>query len=110
MIKAQYHSARRFVCVQGLVFRLGTNESQRLPQEVIADAMDFIVRVIHPKVLEPTSHHNNIMNMDQTPVPFTYNARKILEIVGRCTVHIRKSAGNTTRTTIAMTVNASGKV
>ena len=55
---AQYHSARRFVCAQGLVFRLGTNESQRSPQEVVADALDFIVNVVRPKVSEPTRHQD----------------------------------------------------
>jgi hypothetical protein len=57
---AQYHSARRFVCAQGLVFRLGTNKSQRSPQEVVADALDFIVNVVRPKVLEPTRHQDYI--------------------------------------------------
>ena len=88
---AQYHSARRFVRAQGLVFCLGTNKSQHLPQEVIADAMDFLVSVVNPKVSEPTRHQEYILNKDQTPVPFTYNARKTLEIVGRRTVRIWKS-------------------
>ena len=48
--------------------------------------------------------------MDQNPVPFTYNARKTLEIVGRCTIHILKSTGDTKRATFAMSVTASGKV
>ena len=85
---AQYHSARRFVRAQGLVFCLGTNKSQSLWS--IADAMDFIVSVVGWKVLEPTRHQDYNLNKDQTPVPFTYNARKTREIVGRCTVHIRK--------------------
>ncbi len=66
--------------------------------------------LVRPKVLEPTRHHDYILNMDQTPVPFTYNARKTLEIAGRRTVHIWKSTGDTKRATFAMTVTASGKV
>ncbi|KAI2514125.1 Pogo transposable element with KRAB domain [Fragilaria crotonensis] len=109
---AQYHSARRFVRAQGLVvFRLGTNESQRSsPQEVVADALDFIVNVVRPKVSEPTRHQDYILNMDQTPVPFTFNKRKALDIVGRRTVYVRRSTGDTKRATFAMTVTASGKV
>ena len=107
---AQYHSACRFVRAQGLVFCLATNKSQRSPQEVIADAMDLIVSVVRPKVSKPTRHQDYILNMDQTPVPFTYNARKTLEIVGRCAVHIRIATGDTKRATFAMTVTASGKV
>ena len=106
----KYHSACRFIRSHGLVFRSGTNESQRSPQEVAAEALDFIVNVVGPKVMEATRHHDYILNMDQTPVPFTYNARKMLEIVGRCTVHIRKSTCDTKRATFAMTVTASGKV
>ena len=48
--------------------------------------------------------------MDQTPVPFTYNSKKTLEIVGRRSVHVRKSTNDTKRATFAMTVTASGTV
>ena len=48
--------------------------------------------------------------MDQTPVPFTYNARKMLELIGCQTVHVQKSINDTKRATFAMTVTASGKV
>jgi hypothetical protein len=108
---AQYHSARRFICSQGLVFCLGTNESQRLPGEVAAEALDYMENVARPKVSQEGGRHNDfILYMDQTPIPFTYNAQKTLELVGRRTVHIRKSTGNTKRATFAMTVTASGKL
>jgi hypothetical protein len=109
---AQYHSARRFIHSQGLVFCLGTNESQRLPGEVAAEALDYVQNVARPKVSQEGGRHNDfILNMDQTPIPFTYNACwKTLELVGRRTVHIRKSTGNTKRATFAMTVTASGKI
>ena len=108
---AQYHSARRFIRSQGLVFRLGTNESQRSPAQVAAEALDYIQNVARPKVSQEGGRHADfILNMDQTPIPFTYNARKTLELVGRRTVHIRKSTGDTKRATFAMTVTASGKI
>ncbi|KAI2490353.1 DNA binding protein [Fragilaria crotonensis] len=108
---AQYHSARRFIRSQGLVFRLGTNESQRSPAQVAAEALDYIQNVARPKVSQEGGRHEDfILNMDQTPIPFTYNAKKTLEIVGRRTVHIRKSTGDTKRATFAMTVTASGKI
>ena len=63
------------------------------------------------KVMETTRHQDFILNMDQTPDPFMYkNARKMLEIVGRCTLQIRKCTCDTKRATFAMTVAASGKV
>ena len=87
---AQYHSARRFVRSQGLVFCLGTDESQRSPAEVAAEAMDYMQNVARPKVAsqEGDMHEDFILNMDQTPIPSTYNAKKTLEIVGRLTVHV----------------------
>ena len=85
---AQYHSARRFGRSQGLVFRLGTNALQCSPAEVALEPMDYIQNVARPKVSpqEGGRHEDFILNMDQTPIPFTYNAKKTLEIVGRRTV------------------------
>ncbi|KAI2504168.1 hypothetical protein MHU86_10282 [Fragilaria crotonensis] len=81
---AQYHSARRFIRSQGLVFRLGTNESQRSPAEVAAEALDYIQNVARPKVSQHGVRHEDfILNMDQTPIPFTYNPKKTIEVVGR---------------------------
>ena len=48
--------------------------------------------------------------MDQTPVPFSYSLKKTLEVVGRQTIHVRKSQSNTKRATFAMTITASGRV
>jgi hypothetical protein len=79
---AQYHSARRFIRSQGLVFRLGTNESQRSPGEVAAEALDYMQNIARPKASQEGGRHKDfILNMDQTPIPFTYNARKTLELV-----------------------------
>jgi hypothetical protein len=51
-----------------------------------------------------------ILNMDQTPIPFTYNSKTTLELIGCRTVHVRKSTNDTKRATFAMTVTASGHV
>ena len=48
--------------------------------------------------------------MDQTPIPFTFNSKCTLEMVGKKTVHIRKSTNDTKRATLALTVTASGKM
>ena len=50
-----------------------------------------------------------IINMDQTPVPFSYDPKNI-EVVGRRTIHIRKSTSNMECATCALTVTASGKM
>ena len=48
--------------------------------------------------------------MDQTPIPFTFNSKMTLEIVGAKTVHVQKSTKNTKCATAAITVTASGKM
>jgi hypothetical protein len=75
---ARYHSARRFIHSQGLVFPLATHKSQRAPAKVAA--LDYIQNVERPKVLvkQGIRHEDFILNMDQTPIPFTYNARKTI--------------------------------
>ncbi len=64
------------------MFRLGTNESQRSPGEVAAEALDYMQNIARPKVSQEGGRHKDfILNMDQTSIPFTYNARKTLELV-----------------------------
>ena len=49
--------------------------------------------------------------MDQTPIPFTFQARITVNAPGSHTVHIRKStAGDTKPSTYVVTVTASGKL
>ena len=88
---------------------MATHESQKDPRNVAAEAMDFMQN-IRPKLLQPDRHQDFIINMDQTPVPFTYNSKHTLELVGCQTVHVRKSTSDTKRATFAMTVTASGKM
>ena len=51
-----------------------------------------------------------IINMDQTPVLFSYDPKKTIEVVGRRTLHIKKSTCDTKRATCVLTVTASGKM
>jgi len=50
--KARYEAARRFVIKHGYTYWLGTNVSQRSPSETAAEALAFMVNVVHPKVNE----------------------------------------------------------
>ena len=107
--RARYQCARRWVRKHGLVHRMGTHECQRAPSETYGMARDY-VHTIRPRLLQSNRHQDFILNMDQTPIPFTFHAKKTLESVGTRTVHIRKSTNDTKRVTCAMTVSASGKV
>jgi hypothetical protein len=67
--------------------------------------------VARPKVSqEGIRHEDFILNVDQTPIPFTFHARKTINTPGSRTVHIRKSTCDTRRATYAVTVTASGKL
>ena len=106
---AQYCVAVRFVKSHQLVHRMSTHESQKDPRETKADALDFMENV-RPKLAQACRHPDYIINMDQTPVPFPYNSKKTLEVVGRRTINVRKSTNDTKRATFAMTMTASGKL
>ena len=66
--------------------------------------------VIHPKLQLQCRKKVFILNMDQTPIPFTFNSKMTLEVVGARTVHVHKSMNDTKCTTAAITVTASGKM
>jgi hypothetical protein len=72
---AQYNCARRFILSHSLVYRMPTHEQQRDPRDVAAESLDF-VKIVRPKLSKPCRHQDYILNMDQTPIPFSYNAKK----------------------------------
>jgi hypothetical protein len=88
---------------------MGTHESQKAPSEMQKLAEDYM-DTVRPLLLQGNRSLDYIINMDQTPVPFTFNAKRTLELVGRSTVHIRKSTSDTKRVTCALTVTASGRL
>ena len=51
-----------------------------------------------------------ILNMDQTPVYISMNAKRTLEVVGVKTVHVRTSTHDTKRATVAVTITGAGSV
>ena len=106
--KAQYSMVKRFVKAHGLVHRMGTHKSQRHLSEAMGEALDSI-QVTRSKLTLPCHHQDYILNMDQMPVPFSYDPKSTLELVGRRTVHVRKSTNDTKRATVALCVTASGK-
>ena len=107
--EAQISCVRHFVKVQGLVHCLGTHESQKAPEETQTEALDFM-QVICPKVQLQCCNKAFILSMDQTPIPFSFNSKTMLEVVGARTVHVHKSTNDTKCTTAAITVTASGKI
>lgn len=105
---AAYQSTARWVKHNGLTHRMGTHESQRPPSEMAGEAGDFMA-TIRPLLKGPHRNEDFVMNMDQTPIPFTFNTNPTLQLKGTKTVNIRKSMCDTKRDTLAMTVTASGR-
>ena len=93
---------------QGLVHQLGTHESQKAPEETQTEALDFM-GVICPKLQLQCQSKSFILNLDQTPIPFTFNSKSTLEVVRARTVHVHKSTNDTKWVTAAITITASGK-
>lgn len=108
-IKARFSAIRRFLKQHSLVYRMGTHESQRHPDDVGEEASDFM-NEMRKKVLGPHRDPKFIINMDQTPVYFTMNSKTTLDIIGRKTIHVRKSTSDTKRATVAVTITASGHI
>ena len=43
---------------------------------------------VRVKLAQPNRPADYFINMDQTPIPFTFNSKRTLEMVGKKTVHI----------------------
>jgi len=88
---------------------MGTHQSQRKPEEVTAEALDYM-NLIRALVLGRHRDLRYILNMDQMPVYFCMTQKKTLEVVGVKTVHICTSTSDTKRATVAVTIAADGTV
>ena len=106
---ARVSAVKRFVFAHSLVYRMGTHVSQHKPDEVAAESSDYM-DLMRQIVEGPHRDRRFIINMDQTPVYFTMNAKRTLEVIGVKTVHIRTSTNDTKRATVAVTITGSGAV
>jgi hypothetical protein len=53
---------------------------------------------------------NDILNMDQMPIPYSYHSNKMLEVIGLKPVQQRSSTSETKCIMLAATVTVSGKM
>jgi transposase-like protein len=72
---AQYNTSETFYQESRPVYRMSTHESQWDLAVVAAESLDFILNV-RPKLIQPCRHHDYILNMYQTPIPFTYHSNR----------------------------------
>ena len=97
---AKTSAVRRFMQANLLVYRMGTHESQRHPEEVAKEAADVML-LMYPILERPHRDRRYILNMDQMPVFFSMMAKRTLEVIGVKTVHIHTSTNDTKRATVA---------
>jgi hypothetical protein len=88
---------------------MGMHTSQRPLAEVESEASDFMQFTC---LIVNGSNRNRcfIINMDETPVYFAMNAKRMLDKTGKKTIHIRTSTNDTKRVTVAVTITADGTV
>ena len=77
-ITARHSAMHRFINVHDLVHQMGTHLSQCQPSEMEEIATDIIC-ITREKLQMSCRDEAYIINMDQTPVPFSYDPRKPLK-------------------------------
>ena len=73
-ITARHSAVHQFINVHGFVHRMGTHLSQRQPSEMEEIAADFVC-VTQEKLQMSCRDEAYIINMDQTPVLFSYDPK-----------------------------------
>ena len=72
---ARYSAVRQFIHVHGFMHQMGTHLSQRQPSEMEEITADFAC-VTCEKLQMSCRDKAYIINMDQTPVPFSYDPKQ----------------------------------
>jgi hypothetical protein len=97
----------RFTKRLGLSIRAATHTAQKHFLEMKVESQDFIA---FSKAKIAGKDPCNVINMDQTPIPFLFHSNKTLEIKGAWTIHVRASTTDTKRVTLAVCLEASGRM
>ena len=105
---AKYSTIRCLLKSNGIVIKLKTHEAQTAPAEKREEAKAWVAMIV-PILTQPNHHQDWIVNMNQTPVPFTMTPKTTLNEQGSMTVNVHSSTGSTMWLTLAVFVTASGK-
>ncbi len=106
---AKCSTVKPFVHVNMLVYWMGTHVTQCRPEDVATEASDFM-NLMHSFLDSPHCNRCFILNMDQTPVYFSMTAKRMLDVIGIQTVHIRLTANDKKRVMVGVTIAANGTV
>ena len=66
------------------------------------------MEIMRQKVQNMSPDH--VLNMDQTPIPFTFHANRTWSEKGMCKINIHASTSDTKRATLAATVTLNGNI
>ena len=105
--QAKISSVYRFIKKVGLSNRVSTHVAQKDHRETEEESTHFLT-LMRQKVsgMDP----EDVLNMDQTPIPYSFPSSRTLEKKGAKTINVRTSTTDTKRATLAATVTASGKL
>jgi len=103
----QYQMIRRLCAANCLVPRRKTHVAQENPQVAIDCAKEWLM-AIRPLFNVPQVDKKYIVNMDQTPLPFSLASDSTLSLVGESTVTVRATGNEKTRCTVSLSVCADG--
>jgi len=98
---------RHFTKHIGLTHHVATHTAQKHCKETENEMKDFIVMM---KARLYGRSKDEILNMDQTPITYSFHARTTLEANGTKTIQVRASTNDTKHVTVTATVTASGKM
>jgi hypothetical protein len=91
----------------GFTCRVATHTAQKHFKETEHISQDFMAMVC------ARLHNRNradILNMDQTPIQFSFHSQTTLDTRGKKTIHVRASTTDTKRITLAATVTGDGRM
>ena len=103
-INAREKVVNRFTKQMGLTHHAAMHTAQKDHHETEEESRHFI-EMMRDKVADKDPAL--ILNMDQTPIPFSFHATKTMEKKGTKTIHVRSSTPDTKRVTLAVTIYAS---
>lgn len=106
-IVAKDSAVLRFTKSMGLSNRAATHTAQKHFQETEEESKHFIEFM---KAKLAGKDPCDVINMDQTPIPYSFHSNKTLENKGARTIHVRASTTDTKRVTLAVTIEASGRM
>ena len=105
-LMAKEQIVHRFMKHLGLTQHAVMRTTQKHYKETKSESKDFIA-MIRESI---TNNKDDILNMDQTPIAYSFHSRKTLEKKGTKSIQVRASMMDTKHVTAAVTITASGKM